>query len=106
MCTDAFRHFNVSVMDALRVPLKTIQERIGHALTGSFTPDVYGHTLDWESNEDAAKGLGEVIARAVAEADVKIDSGHLTAHQKKQENGAGPFTCTLLGTKRRVNELL
>jgi hypothetical protein len=27
----AFRHFNVSPMDALRVPLKTIQERIGHA---------------------------------------------------------------------------
>ena len=27
----AFRHFNVSMMDSLRVPLKTIQERIGHA---------------------------------------------------------------------------
>ena len=38
----AFRHFNVGLMDALRVPLKTIQERIGHALTGSFTLDVYG----------------------------------------------------------------
>jgi hypothetical protein len=38
----AFRHFNVSLLDALRVPLKTIQERIGHALTGSFTLDVYG----------------------------------------------------------------
>ena len=37
----AFRHFNVGLMDALRVPLKTIQERIGHALTGSFTLDVY-----------------------------------------------------------------
>jgi integrase len=30
----AFRHFNVSLLDALRVPLKTIQERLGHALTG------------------------------------------------------------------------
>jgi integrase len=29
----AFRHFNVAMLDALRVPLKTIQERIGHALT-------------------------------------------------------------------------
>jgi integrase len=38
----AFRHFNVALLDALRVPLKTIQERIGHALTGSFTLDVYG----------------------------------------------------------------
>ena len=27
----AFRHFNVSLLDAQRVPLKTIQERAGHA---------------------------------------------------------------------------
>jgi hypothetical protein len=52
---DAFRHFNVSAMDGLRVPLKTIQERIGHALTGSFTLDVYGHSLDWKTNEDASR---------------------------------------------------
>jgi integrase len=38
----AFRHFNVAILDALRVPLKTIQERLGYALTGSFTLDVYG----------------------------------------------------------------
>ena len=43
----AFRHFNVSLMDALRVPLKTIQERIGHALTGSFTLDVYVSLATW-----------------------------------------------------------
>ena len=36
----AFRHFNVGLLDALRVPLKTIQERIGQALMGSFTLDV------------------------------------------------------------------
>ena len=48
-----FRHFNVWPIDVLRVPLKTIQERIGHALTESFTLDVYGHTLDWTANEDA-----------------------------------------------------
>jgi hypothetical protein len=81
----AFRHFNVSLMDALRVPLKTIQERIGHALTGSFTLDVYGHTLDWKYNEDAAKGLGEEIAHAVEshqQEHISFDSGHLTAHQK------------------------
>jgi integrase len=41
-----FRHFNVSLLDALRVPLKTIQERLGHAITGSFTLDVYGGTPD------------------------------------------------------------
>jgi hypothetical protein len=79
----AFRHFNVSMMDALRVPLKTIQERIGHVLTGSFTLDVYGHTLDWKANEDAAKGLGDELAKAVTEAESNFDSGHLTAHQKE-----------------------
>jgi integrase len=84
----AFRHFNVSIMDSLRVPLKTIQERIGHSLTGSFTLDVYGHALDWKSNEDAARGLGGAIAKAVADAESKqqgnsVDSGTLTAHQKE-----------------------
>jgi hypothetical protein len=74
-------------MDGLRVPLKTIQERIGHALTGSFTLDVYGHALDWTANEDAAKRLGEEMAKAVAEVEreqqLNLDSGHLTAHQKE-----------------------
>jgi len=78
----AFRHFNVSLMDALRVPLKTIQERIGHALTGSFTLDVYGHTLDWKSSEEAAKGLGSEIAKAMKEAEGTFDSGPLTAHKE------------------------
>jgi hypothetical protein len=75
------------MMDVLRVPLKTIQERIGHALTGSFTLDVYGHTFDWTSNEDAAKRLGEEIAKAVAEVERKqrfLDSGHLSAHEKEK----------------------
>jgi hypothetical protein len=31
----AFRHFNASLLDSLRVPLKTIQERLLHALSGS-----------------------------------------------------------------------
>jgi len=79
----AFRHFNVSLMDSLRAPLKTIQERIGHALTGSFTLDVYGHTLDWNANGDAAKGLGNEIAKAVIEAASILDSGPLTAHKSK-----------------------
>lgn len=53
-----FRHFNVSLLDALRVPLKTIQERIGHALTGSFTLDVYGGKPDWSRNVEAARAIG------------------------------------------------
>jgi hypothetical protein len=76
----AFRHFNVSMMDSLRVPLKSIQERIGHALTGSFTLDVYGHTLDWKSNEEAATKMGAEIAKAVIETDGNPNSGPLTAH--------------------------
>jgi hypothetical protein len=81
--------FPISMMDALRVPLKTIQERIGHALTGSFTLDVYGHTLDWKANEDAAKGLGQEIAKAVTETESNFDSGHLTAHQKENFPNSG-----------------
>jgi hypothetical protein len=87
-----FGHFNVSVQDSLRVPLKTIQERIGHALTGSFTLDVYGHTLDWKAKEEAAQKLGDELAKAVADADKNYDSDCLTACQIKKlpfsENGS------------------
>jgi hypothetical protein len=61
----AFRHFNVSLLDALRVPLKTIQERIGHAFTGSFTLDVYGGQPEWNENLDAARKAGAALADAV-----------------------------------------
>lgn len=61
----AFRHFNVALMDALRVPLRTIAERIGHAVTGSFTLDVYGGQPDFERNMEAARLLGNEIERAV-----------------------------------------
>jgi len=64
------------------VPLKAIQERIGHALTGSFTLDVYGHTLDWKSNEEAAAKLGAEIAKSVTKADGNLDSDRLTAHNQ------------------------
>jgi hypothetical protein len=64
----AFRHFNVSLLDTLRVPLKVIQERIGHALTGSFTLDVYGSVLDWSGNTDAANKAAAAIAEAVEKA--------------------------------------
>jgi hypothetical protein len=62
--------------------LKTIQERIGHALTGSFTLDVYGQMLDWKSNEDAAKGLGALIAKSVTEIEGNLDSGPLTPYKQ------------------------
>lgn len=65
----AFRHFNVAILDALRVPLKTIQERIGHAVTGSFTLDVYGGHPEWERNLEAAQLVGAELEKAVAEAE-------------------------------------
>jgi integrase len=46
----AFRHFNISLLDALGVSLKTIQERIGHAFTGSFTLELCGRKPDWSAN--------------------------------------------------------
>jgi hypothetical protein len=45
---------------------------------------VYGHTLDWKSNEEAAKGLGEQIAKVVREAEGNLNSGPLLA--SKQED--------------------
>jgi len=63
----AFRHFNVSLLDALRTPQKTIQERVGHARTGSFTLDVYGCKPEFERNIEAARLAGaEITARVEA----------------------------------------
>jgi hypothetical protein len=70
----AFRHFNVALQDALRVPLKTIQERIGHSLTGSFTLDVYGGQPEWERNVEAARLLGAELEKAVNEAATKLEN--------------------------------
>ena len=78
----AFRHFNVSMVDSWQVPLKTIQERIGHALTGSFALDVYGHTLDWQVNEEAARALGAETEKAVTNAEDNLDSGPLTPYKQ------------------------
>jgi integrase len=59
----AFRHFNASLLASLRVPLKTIQERLGHASARSLTLDVYTHT-EWRENVEAAKLAGEQIEKA------------------------------------------
>lgn len=71
----AFRHFNASLLNALRVPLKTIQERLGHALSGSLTLDVYTHA-EWPENVEAAKLAGDQIEKAV-------NSVSLTANKEK-----------------------
>jgi integrase len=87
----AFRHFNVAMLDALRVPLKTIQERIGHALTGSFTLDVYGGRPEWGRNLEAAQQVGAELEKAVNEAVAKQQNeanahttGSLSAIQEKR----------------------
>jgi integrase len=68
----AFRHFNAGLMDALRVPLRTIQERIGHASTGSFTLDVYGGRPDFDRNKEAAAAMGDQLEAVVRSADVLL----------------------------------
>jgi integrase len=60
----AFRHFNASLLGSLRTPLKTIQDRLGHALTGSLTLDVYTHAEPKE-NVEAATLAGAEIEKAV-----------------------------------------
>jgi integrase len=68
----AFRHFNVANQDALRVPLKTIQERLGQALTRSFTLDVYGGQPEWERNLEAARMIGAELQKVVQDATEKM----------------------------------
>jgi hypothetical protein len=64
-----FRHFNVSLLYAVRVPLKVIHEHIGHALTGRFTLDVDGSVLDWSGNVDAANKVAAAITVEVEKAE-------------------------------------
>jgi integrase len=60
-----FRHFNTSLMDALRVPVKTIQERLGHSLTGCIHVGRLRGQPDWERNVEAAQLIGAEIERVV-----------------------------------------
>jgi hypothetical protein len=62
-------------LSSLRVPLKVIQERLGHASAGSLTLDVYTHS-EWEENLEAAQLAGEKIEKAV-------NSVSLTAVEEK-----------------------
>jgi integrase len=88
----AFRHFNVSLLDALRVPLKTIQERLGHALTGSFTLDVYGGQPEWGRNLEAAQLVGAAIGTAVAKRQEELNAEKTESFvslNAVKENGLG-----------------
>ena len=87
----AFRHFNVSLLDALRVPLKTILERAGHALTGVFTLDVYGGSPEWERNLEAGRLAGSEIVRAVSKLETVANAeivGSLSAIEEERLRSA------------------
>jgi hypothetical protein len=89
----AFRHFNVSLLDALRVPLKTIQERAGHALTGVFTLDVYDGSPEWERNLEAGRLAGSEIERAVSKVEKEAMRKLLAAYRllkKKAQEPSSP----------------
>jgi len=75
----AFRHFNASMMDHLNVPLKLREERIGHAMTGSITMNVYTHRFDEQSNMDAAKRLGNELEKAMKKAMAETKSEFVPA---------------------------
>ena len=61
----AFPHFMVAIPDALRVPLKTIQERLGHAVTGWFTLDVYGGKPERDWDPEVARTAGTELGKAI-----------------------------------------
>jgi integrase len=60
----AFRHTNSSLMDRLNAPMKTRQERLGHAAGSDLTMDVYTHAVS-EDDRRIALQLGEVLCPSV-----------------------------------------
>jgi len=71
------------LLESLCVPLKVIPERAGHALTGSFTLDVYGGKPEWTSNVEAARKAGQAIEQSVAKVQETESFVGLTAVKKK-----------------------
>jgi len=61
----AFRHGNATLMDALGVPLKVKQYRLGHSRAGNITTDVYTH-FQIGGDDDVASRLGSVLSKEVS----------------------------------------
>ncbi len=61
----AFRHGNATLMDALGVPLKVRQYRLGHSRAGDITTDVYTH-FQIGGDDGVASKLGSVLSKEVA----------------------------------------
>jgi len=58
----AFRHGNATLMDALGVPLKVRQYRLGHSRAGNITTDVYTH-FQIGGDDVVARRLGSVLSK-------------------------------------------
>ncbi len=56
----AFRHANASLMNHLKAPLKTQQERLGHAPASNITLSTYTHSLT-DDDRAIASELGEKL---------------------------------------------
>jgi integrase len=60
-----FRHTNSSLMDRLNAPMKTRQERLGHAPGSDITMGVYTHAVS-EDDRRIALQLGEILCPSVS----------------------------------------
>ena len=79
----AFRHFNVSKLTAMGMPLKVRAERIGHSLSRFDHPDRLTHSLGDSGNAEAGRKLGAAIEAAV-------NSVTLTCSSTKRASGRDP----------------
>jgi integrase len=57
----AFRHMNVTEMRRMGVPLKTIQQRVGHAQGSDITDRHYVHAVD-SDNLAASDLIGNLLS--------------------------------------------
>lgn len=83
----AIRHFNVSLMDALRVPLKTIQERNRSCAHQKLhlARGMVKHSTGLQTKtrpRDQAKRLPKPLQGRV-QTTVELNSGRLSAHQNE-----------------------
>lgn len=66
----AFRHTNGSLMDRLNAPMKTRQERLGHAAGSDITMAVYTHAVS-EDDKRVALQLGDLLCPNVPNLDLE-----------------------------------
>lgn len=79
------RHTQATFLLAHNTPLKTVQQRLGHA-TAALTLDLYGHAMP-ETDRDAANTISKLIAdvsKQTVKAASKNHSGQIQDKQLKQ----------------------